>query len=1356
MSRAIARILNTFEAGRTQSAPFKGVQEKDTLRRYSQWWSTLIIFLIEFEDDPSTSNIAIQTLRQGLFSVPGGITASMQRLRNAAILLHAYNDEGLDYEECLRANKDDNPDSEQEADTLTLRLRAVRLKEALEELSRALVRQEYVQDAFQCGVVAYAAIYALREDGSWKAAVDMSFFLSGMIHCMQLWLLGACLEELPEEDYLVGLQPYVREQCNRYLINTNATPIAELSFWRLLCWSASNDTVRHPTTTVTDDCMQVNHGPVELKLEAWRLALQSTLQHATEVFEDSLLLAIPDAPRYPVSTLCDNTSDLKPGHSFLQDPRNRLDAVKDWLFNRLQATPTLRRRFIKRANLGDEANTIEYRPSAVESYLHANQLFLRFLAVLIYMGSGLPPRRAELIGISWCNQETARNVYLYDGLVAIITGYHKTQWRIGFRPTARVLPPRVGELLVRYLIYVPPFLRFLNSCMQRQTARGFLFSEAEAVWPPDRFGRYVKRQMTATLGFPINTRQWRHIAIALDRRILQGFGSRTYGISPAWGQKHLHAVENSDSEIDEQNSTQATDTPGANRLHTAVHHLQASHTFATNTSTYGNSFDLREGLTDVLLEAFSKVSRQWHQLAQLHTAPSSLRRPLSLTGEMPGELKRTKSISSLVIRRMLWKLPAIESGLRCLFGPHASFRTQAQQDCLNIIAQSGPEAIIILPTGAGKTIVFLVPTLLPGAQVTVVIIPLIALKHDLLRRCKEWGIEPLCYRPESWHEDRLHAVPSLVLIDIDLAVSERARSFLRALYANNRLDRIVLDEAHLLLTASHYREKLGLLGALRSIPCPFVCMTATLPPSAEVELKRLLAMTQPQMLRASSDRPNLEYQVKPLDPGLGPSQISQEELLVREAINICTQDIKQWEQEAQDRTSTARGLCYVRQIALGQRIAKALQCPIYHAGLTLPVRQRTLTAWSEGDSNPFLVATSALSAGLDYPAVRRVLHIGPPAGLVDYAQESGRAGRDGLHAKCTIILAPRWTVNWDTKYVSDFLTEDTRQMAQYLRLSSCLRRHLTAYIDGVFEGRMGTACQDPTTPGSPRRALCTGCRGAILPSRRTEEPSHAAASSPTARLKSNSQRPVSSLPVRTERERSLSEFSYNPSELLEAAQLYDRTAPSSRPVSESEDSIDSSQSPIEDAAMVEATKNEREVYDAAAAIARSGIMDQEAARQYYERRIVTWSRACMPCSYQRSQLVEGVHDDCVQSTHKETLDRLRRGVRFAYGAACWSCAQPRHICPPRPKGEGKCKQPWLVWHSCWTAVILAGSSGREMIQLLGGPLLGETEGITQQYLTWLGKKQGLFNRDASNAALLTNLWLDRMEQITACKGESIA
>ena len=224
------------------------------------------------------------------------------------------------------------------------------------------------------------------------------------------------------------------------------------------------------------------------------------LDMASELLRDELLFGLDDVPHYSIAPLVDSPTDLRPGQSFLDDFRNELHAVRDWLFERLQADLGLRHRFFqkKHGHLSSSSTTStqSFRPrqSKVNEYLLTVQRFIRLIGVLIYWTSGLPPRRKELLGLSWCNHETARNIYISNGMMVFITGYHKSSWRIGYRPIARFLAPAVGDLLVRYLILVPAFVRFLSRCMQSSCQNHFLFSEGDKVWSPDRFGNLLKRQ----------------------------------------------------------------------------------------------------------------------------------------------------------------------------------------------------------------------------------------------------------------------------------------------------------------------------------------------------------------------------------------------------------------------------------------------------------------------------------------------------------------------------------------------------------------------------------------------------------------------------------------------------------------------------------------------------------------------------------------------------------------------------------------------------------------------------------------------------------------------------------------------
>ena len=163
---------------------------------------------------------------------------------------------------------------------------------------------------------------------------------------MQLWLLDFCMLE-QERSFARELLPIVRQQCARYLVNTATSSISELSYWRLLFWTTKNDSVRHSVTTINDDCTQINHATVNLNIEIWREGLRTMLDAAREILKNTLLLGLGEAPRFPMDTLIDNPSNLQPGANFIDNPRNGLNVVKDWLFGRLQADVKIKRSFFQ-------------------------------------------------------------------------------------------------------------------------------------------------------------------------------------------------------------------------------------------------------------------------------------------------------------------------------------------------------------------------------------------------------------------------------------------------------------------------------------------------------------------------------------------------------------------------------------------------------------------------------------------------------------------------------------------------------------------------------------------------------------------------------------------------------------------------------------------------------------------------------------------------------------------------------------------------------------------------------------------------------------------------------------------------
>ena len=221
------------------------------------------------------------------------------------------------------------------------------------------------------------------------------------------------------------LTTVMKNKCWEFLINISSSSITELSFWRLLSQTASNDTVHVSETTVDTYLMWVQHSHIDLELDAWCVSLKSCLHTAADILKDELLLTTYAVSHYLINTLKNNTGNKVSGDSFLTDPHNQLNAVNDWLFHCLHTDSHLLTQYFHFSTPGASSN-IASQESAINSYLHANQHFLHVLTCLIYMGSSLSLHCKKLVTISWVNQETAQNIFLWNHSVVIVTDYHKT------------------------------------------------------------------------------------------------------------------------------------------------------------------------------------------------------------------------------------------------------------------------------------------------------------------------------------------------------------------------------------------------------------------------------------------------------------------------------------------------------------------------------------------------------------------------------------------------------------------------------------------------------------------------------------------------------------------------------------------------------------------------------------------------------------------------------------------------------------------------------------------------------------------------------------------------------------------
>ncbi len=317
--------------------------------------------------------------------------------------------------------------------------------------------------------------------------------------------------------------------------------------------------------------------------------------------------------------------------------------------------------------------------------------------------------------------------------------------------------------------------------------------------------------------------------------------------------------------------------------------------------------------------------------------------------------------------------------LRTIFG-YESFRGDQEAIIEHVV--SGGDAVVLMPTGGGKSLCYQVPSLIrPG--VGIVVSPLIALMQDQVSAMQQLGIRAtfinstLVWDEASKREDLMRRGQyDLVYIAPERLMTERFLSCLEytplALFA--------IDEAHCVSQWGHdFRPEYIQLSALKqrftNIPC--IALTATADPPTHQEIINRLGLGQAERYSASFNRPNIRYRIlQKNNPRKQVLRFLREEHSDASGIVYCLSRKKV------EATATF----------LSENGFSALP---YHAGLPANMRQTNQERFLK-ESNIVIVATIAFGMGIDKPDVRFVAHLDMPKSLEGYYQETGRAGRDGL------------------------------------------------------------------------------------------------------------------------------------------------------------------------------------------------------------------------------------------------------------------------------------------------------------------------------------------------------------------------
>ena len=350
-----------------------------------------------------------------------------------------------------------------------------------------------------------------------------------------------------------------------------------------------------------------------------------------------------------------------------------------------------------------------------------------------------------------------------------------------------------------------------------------------------------------------------------------------------------------------------------------------------------------------------------------------------------------------------------------------------QRDAV-MAALAGRDSLVVMPTGGGKSLCYQLPGIATD-ELTIVVSPLIALMADQYRRLRQGG-HPVAMVASGMEPAQVRRAMSDVTSGrarIVLCSPERFAStnFLAAI-AERKVDLFAVDEAHCVSEWGHdFRpDYLRLSSVIQRLGSPTVmACTATATEEVAREIVERLGLRDPHVLRAGFDRPNLTFDVIPLQ-GTGSKarkgmllSLALQDPSNRPAIVYCGT-----RKEVEEVTEDLRreGL-----LAVG-----------YHAGMAPDERAAAQARFMDGDAE-IVVATNAFGMGVDKADVRAVIHWAIPKSVEAYYQEVGRAGRDGKPARA-ILLSSRA----DLGRLINFITRDAVEPDSVLALTRRLRSQL--------------------------------------------------------------------------------------------------------------------------------------------------------------------------------------------------------------------------------------------------------------------------------------------------------------------------
>jgi superfamily II DNA or RNA helicase len=811
------------------------------------------------------------------------------------------------------------------------------------------------------------------------------------------------------------------EQHAQWLCVDRFTVVGTMIRWMAYGKGYRNKTLATPSVRWTDDYETLIHNGERVRIHEFQRAAYRAKLNIDQVMGRLLGGQWPTiGPNIDMESIQDDMTYLGAGQSFATNEANR------WL----HSGPGLAIKAAQSMLFDARANT--WKKKGVVTWLSDLRALKELLAVVCHVWSGMPGRGPEVSTMRHCDGLLVmRNCFLYNGSAMIVTDRDKAKSiRDMGRKVARFLPDDMGRVLVAYIAWLLPAEELLEQeLMLPATPPGikeFMWRHGPAGrWKTDKLSSLLAREIGTAIGVYVGTARYRIIVIEMGR-IVDGLVMEEM-------EKRIEDDSREGIEMDEL-SGEVLQVGGSWNV---IWDLQSTHGTRTARQNYAVHIGMPGRLHPMLIRNYHEISRLWHLFLEKGNPMKPWGRKRRARGD--GHDSNKKPDTEDAEAESL-------AALRELEGRSATWRSEKQEECMHAIMrlEGARHLICVLPTGAGKSVLFMAPAVMRGRGTTVVVVPFSRLIDDLVKRAKEKGVDVVHFQSSQVIvREALPYVPRLVIVSADVAVAqdELFMAYMDKLDCGGHLQRIFIDEAHVAITDSSYREHLTKLKELHRFSKPIIMLTATLMKTMERDFREMLLL-QPgtPIIRDRTTKKNARYEFMQVGRKEGAVEKATVQLVRRTQTSMKSQE---------------KCIVYCKSIDDCREMAEKLACSCHHGLMSTAHSKEVVERWSSGQGSAVMAATTGLGTGLDFQGIVAVFFSGIPYGLVDFIQQTGRGARQaGELVLCVAIhngVKPS-----EATGINSVTLKSQHAMWTVATTPGCIREQIAMIMDGVF----GECCAD--------------------------------------------------------------------------------------------------------------------------------------------------------------------------------------------------------------------------------------------------------------------------------------------------------